>query len=202
MAQNNRKSQLMGFMILMLIAVLAGILMWNSDNRVGWFWFFGLAIGIVLQRSKFCFTAAFRDLILFQMGGMARGLLISILVSTLGYFAIRLWAISQGQIVPGNFDPVGWHTVVGAFLFGVGMVIAGGCASGTLMRMGEGYLLQWLAFIGMIIGSIAGSWDYLRWEQGQTVLLDKLIGLYPALIGQVIFIGLLYYAVNWWENRN
>lgn len=201
MAQTNRKSQRMSFLVMFLISSLLGVLIWNMDNRVGLFWFFGLTIGVVLQRSKFCIAASFRDLILFQMGGMARGLLISILVSTIGFFAIRIWAMSQGLAVPGNFDAVGWHTVVGAFLFGVGMVVAGGCASGTLMRMGEGYLLQWLVFLGLIIGSVAGSWHYTWWEQGRIILLDKVIGLCPALIGQIVFIGLLYYAIIWWENR-
>lgn len=190
------------FFLALLIAVIIGVFFYLLKPMVAINWFFGIAIGVVLQRSKFCMTAAFRDIALFKLGGMAKGLLITIFVSTIGYFAVRKWALAHGLSIPGNFDPIGWHTVIGAVLFGVGMVIAGGCASGTLMRMGEGYALQWLVFIGVILGSIAGSFNYNWWKPGEAVLLDNLVGLWPAFIGQLLFLCLLYVLVGWWEKRS
>ena len=52
--------------------------------------------------------------------------------------------------------PVSFATVIGAFIFGIGMVIAGGCASGTLMRVGEGFTMQILALFFFIVGSLWG----------------------------------------------
>jgi len=198
-----RKKQQGRYLLLALIvAVAIGGFFYVRDPMVAVNWFFGIAIGVVLQRSKFCMTAAFRDIALFKLGGMAKGLLITIFVSTIGYFAVRKWALAHGLSVPGNFDPIGWHTVVGAVLFGAGMVIAGGCASGTLMRMGEGYAMQWLVFAGLILGSVAGSYNYTWWEPGEAVLLDRVIGLWPAFIAQLLFLCLLYVLVGWWEKRS
>jgi len=190
------------FFLALFMAVIIGGFFYLLNPMVAVNWFFGIAIGMILQRSKFCMTAAFRDIILFKLGGMAKGLLITIFVSTIGYFAVRKWALAHGLSVPGNFDPIGWHTVVGAVLFGAGMVIAGGCASGTLMRMGEGYAMQWLVFAGLILGSVAGSYNYTWWEPGEAVLLDRVIGLWPAFIAQLLFLCLLYVLVGWWEKRS
>lgn len=196
-----RKQDRYFFLALITAVIIGGFFYWLKP-MVAVNWFFGLAIGLVLQRSKFCMAAAFRDIALFKLGGMAKGLLITIFVSTIGYFAVRKWALAHGLSVPGNFDPIGWHTVIGAVLFGIGMVIAGGCASGTLMRMGEGYTLQWLVFAGLILGSAAGSFNYTRWEQGEAVLLDQVFGLWPAFIAQLLFLCLLYVFIGWWERRS
>lgn len=189
------------FAFFLVISLIIFVLLSILHIKIGVFWFFGIVIGFTLQRSKFCFTAAFRDIILFRIGAMTKGLLITIFISTIGFFIIRLWSTSHGLDVPGNFDPVGWHTVVGATLFGIGMVIAGGCASGTLMRMGEGYMIQWLAFWGLILGSIFGSYQDFWWSKGKILLLDQMAGLWTGFFGQLIFIGVLYFLINWWENK-
>lgn len=198
-----KKNNQVPYFFLALIMVLSiGGFLYSLKPIVAINWFFGVAIGVILQRSKFCLTAAFRDIILFKLGDMAKGLLITMFVSTIGYFIIRKWALAHGLSVPGNFDPIGWHTAIGAVLFGIGMVIAGGCASGTLMRMGEGYAMQWLVFVGLILGSVAGSFNYTWWAPGEAVLMDQVVGLWPAFIAQLLFLCLLYVFVSWWENRS
>ena len=49
------------------------------------YWIVGLAFGFVLQRSRFCFTAAFRDLFLLGDGRMLRGVLAGLGVATVGF---------------------------------------------------------------------------------------------------------------------
>lgn len=44
-------------------------------------------------------------------------------------------------------------TIIGGFLFGFGMVLAGGCVVGTLYKMGSGSILSLMAFIGLLSGS-------------------------------------------------
>jgi rhodanese-related sulfurtransferase len=46
-------------------------------------------------------------------------------------------------------------TFLGGILFGIGMVIAGGCVAGSLFRAGEGSIPAFIAAIGMIIGMAA-----------------------------------------------
>lgn len=196
-----KQNQTYLFTFWLIVAIIIGVCLSSFSSMSAIFWGFGILIGFTLQRSKFCFSAAFRDIILFRIGAMAKGLLVALLISTIGFFVVRLWSTGQGLSVPGNYDPLGWHTVVGATFFGIGMVIAGGCASGTLMRMGEGYMLQWLVLIGLILGSIFGSYQYSWWCEGEVLSLDKIMGIWPGFLLQLVFIALLYYVVHWWENR-
>ena len=49
-------------------------------------------------------------------------------------------------------------TMIGGVLFGIGMVFAGGCGTGSLWRVGEGHLKLWVAvFFFAWIGSITGA---------------------------------------------
>src|SRR5262245_7452101 len=46
-----------------------------SGGELATFWLFGLAFGVILQRSRLCFASAFRDLFLLRDGGSLRALL-------------------------------------------------------------------------------------------------------------------------------
>ena len=60
---------------------------------------------------------------------------------------------SFGAIAAGaHVVPLGLNLAVGGLLFGIGMVIAGGCVSGTLYRIGEGYLASWASLLGILLG--------------------------------------------------
>ncbi|MEA5031166.1 MAG: YeeE/YedE thiosulfate transporter family protein, partial [Sphaerochaeta sp.] len=109
--------------------------------------------------------------------------------------------------VAGNVKPAGVNTAIGAFLFGIGAVIAGGCASGTLMRMGEGFAQQWLAFVFFVIGSMLGVFimvpmDSVPILKGTAVFLpDVLGGWIPAVIVQFGLLALIYLLAQWWGNK-
>lgn len=107
--------------------------------------FTGLAIGIILgfilQRGRFCTTGAFRDVV---FAGKTRWF--SAFIVLIAVHAIGLWTmVSLGVITvePGQFP---WlATIIGGFIFGVGMVLAAGCATGTYYRVGEGLIGSWFA---------------------------------------------------------
>ena len=117
---------------------------------------FGLVYGFLLQRGDFCFTSAFRDLYAFRHTRVLQGILVAVVVTTLGWGLAMTagWATPDRLWVP----PVGWNSLLGGFLFGVAMYIAGGCASGTLYRAGMGYGQFWLTLAGMG----AGYYAFLR----------------------------------------
>ncbi len=167
-------------------------------------WIFGLVFGYTLQRSRFCFAASFRDLIVLKNSTLMRAVIIAMSISTLGFYIYNVY-FAKGQIA-GIIYPAGVHTAVGAFLFGLGMVIAGGCASGVLMRMGEGYLMQWLSFVGLVLGSVLGSWSFGWWHRviinnAVDIILPDLLGWPLALVTQLSFLGVLYYVFLKWEER-
>lgn len=160
----------------------------------------GMGLGYVLQRSRFCIFSAFTDLLLFKDGALFRALLVFILVSSTGFFLVELTSERQGFAAA-----LGWRTVLGAFLFGCGMVLAGGCAAGTLLRLGEGYALFLPVLAGLIIGSTLGAFHYPFWhriaDQFSPVFFPDLVGWGAAFCLQILCLGLLWLVIKRWENH-
>ncbi|HEY8448875.1 MAG TPA: YeeE/YedE family protein [Bacillota bacterium] len=114
---------------------------------------FGLVYGFLLQRGDMCFTSAFRDWYAFRDTRVLRGIVAALLVAWVGWgLALTVgWAGQDRLWLP----PVGWNSFIGAFIFGIGMYLAGACASGALYRCGMGYLQFWLTLVAMGLGYYA-----------------------------------------------
>ena len=94
----------------------------------------GAVLGFILQRGRFCITGAFRDLWVSRSWRWFTAFLLAIAVQAVGVAVLT----SAGSITPEIPKLSVVATVVGSFLFGVGIVLAGGCATGTYYRAGEG----------------------------------------------------------------
>ena len=138
-----------------------------ADSRLAVYWVLGLAVGMVLQRGRVCFAGAFRDLHLMRNGSMLRAVLVGLAIATPAFALIEAQAVPNpafGALPQGaHVVPVGLHLVVGGLLFGVGMVVAGGCVSGTLYRIGEGYLASWSSLAGILVGLVVASHTWNAW---------------------------------------
>ena len=101
----------------------------------------GALLGIVMQRGRFCVTGMLRDVFLQRSWRTFTALLVVITVHAVGLAALT----TLGVISPDypSFMPLA--VVVGGFMFGVGIILAGGCASGTWYRSGEGLVGSWIA---------------------------------------------------------
>lgn len=111
--------------------------------------FCGALLGFVMQRGRFCLTGGFRDMYIAKDNRMFYALLIAIAVQSVGVFTLIHFNIIQFSA--GTFP---WLAViVGSFIFGIGIVFAGGCATGTWYRAGEGLLGSWIALFGYILMS-------------------------------------------------
>lgn len=174
----------------------------------------GVGLGYTLQRSRFCFTASLRDPVLTGGTELTKAVILGFFLCSLLFMGLNLARFGSGleslelSKVAGNVKPVGVHTALGAFLFGIGAVIAGGCASGTLMRMGEGFAQQWLAFGFFVVGSMLGTYllgliktvPFLY--SGNTVFLPETLGGWiPAVILQFGALLLLYIAADAWSRK-
>ncbi len=109
----------------------------------------GALLGFVMQRGRFCLTGGFRDMYIAKDYRMFYALLIAIAVQSIGvYTLIQFGAI---EFSAGGFS---WMaTIIGSFIFGIGIVLAGGCATGTWYRAGEGLLGSWIALFGYMFMS-------------------------------------------------
>ena len=192
------------------LAALVLLLAYRVDTQFATFWAFGLAFGFVLQRGRFCFASAFRDLFLLGHGRNMKGVLLGLAVASVGFaivMARQVPIVDAGFLPPtANVLPVGLHTGLGALLFGVGMVLAGGCVSGSLYRMGEGYVGSWVAFAGLMVGLLAArfSWNWW-WETSMAgaprVWLPESLGHAGALTVTLLALGAVFVAVLWIEKR-
>ncbi len=163
----------------------------------------GLFFGYIMQRSRFCFAAGFRDIFMIRNTAVSRAILLLLLLTSIGFALLQL---ISGDALPegGIIYPVGFHTVAGGIIFGFGMVIAGNCVTGCLMRMGEGYLMQWYTFLGLLIGSVLGAWNLGWWgpafiERSPTVFLPENFGWPIVLFLYFAVIVLLYLLAIWYE---
>lgn len=120
---------------------------------------FGSIVGLLVQRSRFCNTAALRDAILFKTYRNTKALLIAMMILTVGFTAF----ITIGEGHPMDFD-VGLNTFAGLFIFGVGMVLAGACTVSTWVKTAEGnFGALWallFTFVGMFLFSLVWSVNY------------------------------------------
>ena len=111
----------------------------------------GLGLGFFLQKGRFCFVHAFRDLFAFKDSRVTKGVLAAVVLTMLAWSVASHFGYYVGFWTPGW----GLTGLIGGFVFGVGMTYAGGCASGTLYRAGQGYLHFWLTLLFMGVGYAA-----------------------------------------------
>ncbi len=112
----------------------------------------GLAAGVVMHRSDYCLVCPFRDIFLFKDAFPMRVLFLLVVCSMVLFEAARAFGLLPFYPFPLIGSPSAANAIGGA-LFGVGMVLAGGCVVGTLYKMGSGRLLSLVAFAGMVAGS-------------------------------------------------
>ncbi|RLY93879.1 hypothetical protein EAE32_01115 [Kocuria tytonicola] len=144
----------------------------------------GAVLGIVMQRGRFCVTGMLRDIFLQRSWRTFTALLVVISVHAVGLTALT----SLGVISPDypSFMPLA--VVVGGFMFGVGIILAGGCASGTWYRSGEGLVGSWIALAMYALSASAMKTGVLKgftsgmkeWDTGLTTIPGAL-GVSPWL---------------------
>ncbi|TCL69406.1 hypothetical protein EDC14_1012103 [Hydrogenispora ethanolica] len=201
-----RKNQLPIAIIVLILVIVLAVVFGQISSGLAVAWIFGVAFGVVLQKSRFCFTAAFRDPILTGGTSLSKAVLTAISIALAGFAVIQLFALQSGKGVPGAVNPVGIHVAIGATMFGIGAVISGGCASGTLMRFGEGFMMQWLSLAFFVVGSLWGAHDFGWWQQAvisasPKIHLPSLLGWPAALILQFAVLGGLFFLADWWGKK-
>jgi len=108
----------------------------------------GLAIGFVLQRGRFCMNTAFRDTIFIQDFTLFRGFLIALVIMIVGANILNDMKIITLAVQP--FWPLA--NIIGGYVFGLGIVLVGGCGSGVWYKVGEGQFNSLVAVLGFFLG--------------------------------------------------
>jgi uncharacterized membrane protein YedE/YeeE len=181
-----------------------------ASGDLGTYAVFGLSFGIILQRSRLCFASGFRDLFLLHDAGNLRAILTGLALACVGFAFIQVRAIPTPTLdaLPdqAHLFPLGPQLIVGGVLFGLGMVLAGGCVSGTLYRVGEGYVGSVVALAGIVAGLAGANLTWNWWwatfsAHAPTVWLPGLLGYGGAVVLSLAVLSAAYVASVWWELR-
>src|SRR5919199_5163787 len=167
------------------VALAVLVLAPRVEARLALYWTPGLGAGLVLQRGRLCFAGAFRDLFLMRNGTMMRAILVGLAIMAPVFALIEARAVPEptfGAVAAGaHVVPLGLNLAVGGLLFGIGMVVAGGCVSGTLYRMGEGYLASWASLFGILLGLSLAAHTWNAWYAW--TIQSAPIGWLPTTLG-------------------
>ena len=110
----------------------------------------GMSTGLVLQRGRVCTNSAFRNLLLIRNGELSTIIPVTVAVTVTGYFLLTLMPGYEFSSNPIHFSFI--FLPIGAFIFGLGTVFAGGCAGAVCYRVGEGNVKSLIALFGFISG--------------------------------------------------
>lgn len=114
----------------------------------------GVAFGFVLQRGRYCMNSAFRDVIFMNDYTLFRSYLLALLIAIIGANLLEdLGFLGDDGLRRQSFNIVA--NIVGGYIFGLGIVLAGGCGSGIIYRIGEGYVSAIVATFGFAASLIA-----------------------------------------------
>src|SRR3954470_893917 len=181
------------------VALVVLIMAERVQPRLAIYWALGLGVGVVLQRGRLCFAGAFRDLYLMRNGVMMRAIIVGLALLAPVFALIEARAVPEpsfGAVAAGaHVVPLGLNLAVGGLLFGVGMVVAGGCVSGTLYRIGEGYVASWASLLGILLGLSVAAHTWNAWyvwtiQSAPAGWLPTSLGYAGAVIATWLMLGL------------
>jgi len=138
----------------------------------------GVLFGFVLQRGRFCMNSAFRDIILLKEFKLAKAVVIALITLMIGFAIFALAGVITLAPKPLKI----WGAIVGGLVFGIGMVLAAGCASGTTYRVGEGMMGSLVAGFGLTLGALMTASGVLA--DVKTALQSTVLGTQLTLFGE------------------
>ena len=159
--------------------------------------FFGVILGIINQRTRFCFVRAFREPFMTGEGNMTRAAALALIIAAVFGVVVKFSPIASIIEIPDVQDmlsiemtappsvkammvapsfPIG--SLIGGFIFGIGMTLAGGCSVGSFWRAGEGSLKNMTAILFYALGGSVFAFVYRKIEPA---ILNAFSGLYEKL---------------------
>lgn len=170
-----------------LAAIVAGTLLLTMvvSARQSALFIVGAAAGVALYHASFGFTSAWRDVIARRRGAGLRAQMLMLAITTTLFVPMIAHGSIFGQAVRGSVAPAGLPVLAGAFLFGIGMQLGGGCASGTLFTAGGGSVRMMITLAAFIVGSVLGVRFGGVWDQAPAFRPMSLVGdlgPVPALV--------------------
>jgi uncharacterized membrane protein YedE/YeeE len=164
----------------------------------------GAVLGLALYHAAFGFASSWRRFLFAGEGAGIRAQMLMLAVASAFFLPILADGSFFGRPVVGAVAPVGVSVLIGAALFGVGMQLAGGCASGTLYSLGGGSLGMAVTLVFFMAGSVIGTAHLPWWLEAPSlgsISIGKAFGWGWALAVQLAVLAIIWGAVLWIERR-
>jgi uncharacterized membrane protein YedE/YeeE len=203
---------ILGLIVTIVVFIIANNYM-DFNQVITWFIILGALMGLISQRSRFCIVKGFRDPFMTGEADGSIGIMAGLLIALVGFTALKMFNIgadatafraTELKAVYANFWMRG---AIGGLIFGIGMTIAGGCAVGTLWRVGEGQVKLWLSAIGFIVVSpiahkfiVPALVDVLPKSMQFKNYLPDYVG-YAGAFAIVVAIILIWYIFVKWNEK-
>lgn len=171
----------------------------------------GAIFGLLVQHHRFCMVAATGNFLLIKDNRQLLAFVAALLVAISGTQLLEFTdtvAIADSSYRNSQLDWFG--ASLGGLIFGIGGVIAGGCATSTLVKSAEGRLQAIIALLFFMIFSAAAQFSFL-----ETIRLDltyatsidltgdasiaAILGLPQWLPATVIVTALAFYIFRNWN---
>ena len=179
-----------------LIALLAVYLTVAVHWRQSMLFLVGAFAGIVLYHAAFGFTSSWRVFISDRRGAGLRAQMLMLALTCAVFFPLLAAGSLFGQPLRGSISPAGVGVLAGAFMFGIGMQLGGGCASGTLYSAGGGSTRMIVVLAAFIAGSLIGTAHTPWWGALPSLAPTSLVTLYGAWIGLMVSLA-VFGGISW-----
>ena len=195
------RQPILGVIVLALLLATPFVYAQAGHGARGLFLVFGGVFGFIFQRSRLCLVRAFREPFMTGDAEHTRAAALAIVISMLGFTLLKFNDLKdKGDWV---FPAAGAGALVGGLIFGAGMVITGGCGSGSLWRVGEGQVKLWVAVatfaLGASVSRLVLVQTGLQQKLGVAVFLPAALGWAGAVIAVILVMAAWAALASWNE---
>ncbi len=216
-----KKNQVWIGMILIVAMIFFGVFLKGKNETLTLFLITGLALGYILTRSRYGFAGGIKKIYLTGDGSLTKAILLLFALSIIGVAGVHYGAASKGaviaskavegsSIIPGSQFIRGTSllTIIGGLIFGIGMILGGGCASGSLTDSGEGASRAWIVVVFFSLGGILGHWmlptldtTFLGTTTTPSIYLPDYFGYFGAVVISLLALLAIYAITKTYENK-
>ena len=184
----------------MVAAAVTALSAWYLSAAVSWrqaaLFLVGATAGVVLYHAAFGFTSSWRVFISDRRGAGLRAQMLMLAISCAVFFPILAAGTLWGQPMRGSVAPVGVGVAFGAFIFGLGMQLGGGCASGTLFSVGGGSARMLVTLFFFVIGSVVGTAHTPWWNAQPAFAATSVVTVWGPWLGLAVCLA-LFGGITW-----
>ena len=132
-----------------------------------------------------------------------RAAALAVVISMLGFAILKFTDLKdKGEWV---FPAAGAGALLGGLIFGIGMVLTGGCGAGSIWRMGEGQVKLWMAIVTFALGASVTRMFLvqtgLQQQLGAAVFMPSVFG-WAGAVALVVAVMLGWAALATWNESS